>query len=44
VTPALLAYFHKHTDGRSLRANEALVLANAAVAAQVAVALAPDQP
>ena len=44
VTPALLAYFHEHTDGRSLRANEALVLANAAVAAQVAVALAPDQP
>ena len=40
VTPALLAYFHEHTDGQSLRANEALVLANAAVAAEIAVALA----
>ena len=42
VTPALLAYFHEHTDGRSLRANEALVLANAAVAAQIAAALVAE--
>jgi len=40
VTPALLAYFHDHTGGQSLRANEALVLSNAAVAAEIAVALA----
>ena len=40
VTPALLAYFHEHTAGASLDANEALVLANAALAAQIAVELA----
>lgn len=39
VTPALLAYFHDATAGASLRANVALVLANAQLAAQVAVAL-----
>lgn len=39
VTPALLAYFHEHTDGQSLHANEALVLANAALAADIAAAL-----
>lgn len=45
VTPVLLAYFHEHTGGRSLLANEALVLANAAVAAQVAVAIeSVDRP
>ncbi len=40
VTPRLLEYFHEHSDGESLRANIELVLANAALAAEVAVALA----
>ncbi len=40
VTPRLLEYFHEHSDGESLRANVELVLANAALAAEVAVALA----
>jgi pseudouridine-5'-phosphate glycosidase len=38
VTPFLLAWFHEHTAGRSLAANVALVLSNAAVAGQIAVA------
>ncbi len=40
VTPALLAYFHEHSGGESLRANVELVLANARLAGEVAVALA----
>lgn len=40
VTPALLAHFHAGSGGASLRANLALVKANAELAAQVAVALA----
>ncbi|MEU5692769.1 pseudouridine-5'-phosphate glycosidase [Actinosynnema sp. NPDC020468] len=39
VTPALLEHFHRASGGASLDANEALVLANAALAAEVAVAL-----
>jgi pseudouridine-5'-phosphate glycosidase len=39
VTPALLARFHAATAGASLRANIALVLSNAALAAEVAVQL-----
>lgn len=39
VTPALLAHFHTATVGASLRANIALVLSNAALAARVAVEL-----
>lgn len=39
VTPALLAHFHEASDGVSLDANEALVLANARLGAQVAVEL-----
>ncbi|RKT53418.1 pseudouridine-5'-phosphate glycosidase [Saccharothrix australiensis] len=39
VTPALLEHFHGASGGASLDANEALVLANAALAAQVAVEL-----
>jgi pseudouridine-5'-phosphate glycosidase len=39
VTPALLEHFHEATGGASLRTNEALVLANAQLAAQVAAAL-----
>jgi pseudouridine-5'-phosphate glycosidase len=40
VTPALLQHFHAESGGASLAANEALVLANATLAAEVAVALA----
>jgi pseudouridine-5'-phosphate glycosidase len=36
VTPFLLARFHERTAGESLRANVALVLANARLAAQIA--------
>ncbi len=36
VTPFLLDFFHRETGGESLRANVALVLANARLAAQVA--------
>lgn len=39
VTPALLEHFHTASDGASLDANEELVVANAGVAAEVAVAL-----
>jgi pseudouridine-5'-phosphate glycosidase len=39
VTPVLLAHFHAGSDGASLRTNLALALANAGLAAQVAVAL-----
>ena len=38
VTPRLLAHFHEHSGGESLRANVELVLANARLAAEVAVA------
>jgi pseudouridylate synthase len=40
VTPALLEHFHTGSGGASLRCNLALVLANARLAARVAVALA----
>lgn len=40
VTPVLLEHFHTASDGVSLTANEELVVANAALAAEVAVALA----
>jgi pseudouridine-5'-phosphate glycosidase len=39
VTPVLLEHFHRHSDGASLRANLALVAANAGLAARVAVAV-----
>ncbi|HEY7043340.1 MAG TPA: pseudouridine-5'-phosphate glycosidase [Nocardioidaceae bacterium] len=38
VTPFLLAHFHEQTHGRSLAANIDLVLSNARVAGQIAVA------
>jgi pseudouridylate synthase len=38
VTPFLLAWFHEHTGGRSLDANVALVLSNARLAGEIAVA------
>lgn len=40
VTPFLLARFHEATEGESLRANVEIVLANAALAARIAVAAA----
>lgn len=40
VTPRLLEYFHRATEGASLRVNVELVLANATLAAQIAVAVA----
>ncbi|WP_301328927.1 pseudouridine-5'-phosphate glycosidase [Goodfellowiella coeruleoviolacea] len=40
VTPVLLEHFHTASGGVSLDANEALVLSNAALAAETAVALA----
>ncbi|MGZ4749381.1 MAG: pseudouridine-5'-phosphate glycosidase [Oryzihumus sp.] len=40
VTPFLLAWFHEHTHGVSVQANIDLVLGNAQVAGEVAVALA----
>lgn len=40
VTPFLLGWLHERTEGASLTANVALALANAGLAAQVAVALA----
>ncbi|WP_033291550.1 pseudouridine-5'-phosphate glycosidase [Amycolatopsis jejuensis] len=39
VTPVLLEHFHTESGGVSIDANEALVLSNAKVAAEVAVAL-----
>jgi pseudouridylate synthase len=40
VTPFLLERFHRETGGESLRANIAIILANASLAAQIAVAAA----
>jgi pseudouridine-5'-phosphate glycosidase len=40
VTPFLLAHFHAATEGASLAVNVRIILRNAALAAQVAVALA----
>lgn len=40
VTPRLLEFFHENSRGESLRANVELVLANAALAGEVAVELA----
>ena len=40
VTPFLLDYFHRTTAGRSLEVNTEIILGNAALAADIAVALA----
>jgi pseudouridylate synthase len=40
ITPFLLDYFHRETDGASLEANVRLVLRNATLAAQIACATA----
>ena len=42
VTPFLLGWFHEHTDGASLAANVALVLANAGLAAEIATDFAKE--
>ena len=42
VTPFLLGWFHEHTDGASLAANVALVLANAGLAAEIAADFAKE--
>jgi pseudouridine-5'-phosphate glycosidase len=38
VTPFVLAYLHQRSEGRTLRANRELVVANARLAAEVALA------
>lgn len=40
VTPVLLGHFHSATEGQSLAVNVRIILRNAALAAQIAVALA----
>ncbi|MFY7812851.1 MAG: pseudouridine-5'-phosphate glycosidase, partial [Candidatus Nanopelagicaceae bacterium] len=40
VTPFLLEYFHKNSNGESLRVNIEIIKANAQLAAQIAVNLA----
>jgi pseudouridine-5'-phosphate glycosidase len=40
VTPFVLSFLHEHSGGRTLTANRELVAANAALAAEVAVAYA----
>jgi pseudouridylate synthase len=40
VTPALLAEFARHTAGVSVQVNRDLVVANAALAGEIAVSLA----
>ena len=42
VTPFLLEYFHRESGGASLRANVAIILANATLAGRIAVAAAPQ--
>ena len=44
ATPFLLARLAELTDGRTLAANRALIVANAALAAEVAVALTARGP
>jgi pseudouridine-5'-phosphate glycosidase len=39
VTPFLLDYFHRNTNGESLQVNIDIIKANAALAADIAVAL-----
>jgi pseudouridine-5'-phosphate glycosidase len=42
VTPFVLSWLHERSAGRTLAANRALVVANAALAAEVAIALGRD--
>jgi pseudouridine-5'-phosphate glycosidase len=43
VTPFLLAHFHSVTEGRSLAVNVRIILRNAALAAEIAVAVAAQK-
>ncbi|WP_166354010.1 pseudouridine-5'-phosphate glycosidase [Phytoactinopolyspora limicola] len=43
VTPVLLDHFHRATDGASLATNVRVILANAALAARIAVAAASER-
>jgi pseudouridine-5'-phosphate glycosidase len=38
VTPFVLSFLHEHSNGRTLEVNRELIVANARLAAQVAVA------
>jgi pseudouridylate synthase len=40
ITPFVLARLHERSDGRTLRANRDLIVGNAALAGELAVALA----
>ena len=40
VTPFVLAYLHRHSEGRTLAVNRELIVANAGLAAEIAVAAA----
>jgi pseudouridine-5'-phosphate glycosidase len=40
LTPFVLSFLHRWSDGRTLRANKDLVLANAQLAGEIAAALA----
>jgi pseudouridylate synthase len=42
ITPYVLARLHERSDGRTLRANRDLIVGNAALAGEVAVALASN--
>lgn len=42
ITPFLLEYLHRHSNGRTVQANVALVLHNADLAAQLAVRVIPE--
>jgi pseudouridylate synthase len=42
VTPFVLGYLHERSGGRTLRANRALIVQNARLAAELALALASD--
>ena len=44
MTPFLLEFFHRETEGASLAANVRLVLNNARVAAEIAAAYAASPP
>ncbi len=38
VTPFVLSYLHEHSDGETRRVNRDLIVANAGLAAEIAVA------
>jgi pseudouridine-5'-phosphate glycosidase len=42
VTPFVLAFLHERSEGRTLAANRELIVANAGLAAEVAIALSRD--